>query len=118
MCKQGDIAWVLKTDRHGRNPKTRPFVIVSDTDGLPDDAPLVGVAVSSWVPHPLPVNQVELPWHNSRHPVTGLNKPSVAICDWFETFTRDEIQNICGRAPAKKMFEIMSHVAAHDDEDE
>ena len=114
MCKQGDIAWVLMADPQGRNHKTRPFVIVSDVDSLPDDSALVGVAVSSQVPHPIPTSQVALPWSLPRHPVTGLCKPSVAIYDWFGSFTKGEIENIRGRVPGNRMVQIMEHVNRQD----
>ena len=114
MCKQGDIAWVLMPDPNRQNHKTRPFVIVSDAENVPDDEPLAGVAVSSQVPNPIPSNQVPLPWDNSRHRVTGLYKPSVAVCDWLATFSRAQIENIQGHVPGKQMVQIIRHISGYD----
>ena len=110
MCQQGDIAWVYRPDPQGRNHKTRGHVIITDTDAVADNAILVGVAITGEFSDPLADNQIALPWSLPRHPVTGLRKPSVAVCNWLVTFSPDEIDNIGGRAPGGQLFQIMRQV--------
>ena len=117
MCQQGDIAWVRVEDPQGRNPKIRPIIIISDTEEISADAPLVGVAVSGVIPDPVPSDYVALPWQNGGHPVTNLYKPSVAVCSWIISIQRSEISNISGRVPAAKLLKIMEQVAGEPPED-
>jgi hypothetical protein len=65
-------------DPHGRNPKDRPCVIVTDPEAIPEGRQLV-VAISTVLPAILPDDYVLLPWQRPYHPKTGLNKRNAAI---------------------------------------
>lgn len=79
--RYGQIVLATVSDGHG-NTKTRPVVIVTRTDQISADRPMLAVCVSTQVEHPTPDDHVALPWSNPRHPRTGLNKPNVAKCNW------------------------------------
>jgi hypothetical protein len=51
--RQGSIVWVAAPDLRGRNPKTRPFVILNNPQDIRAGATLVGVAVTSTFREPL-----------------------------------------------------------------
>src|SRR3954454_5167041 len=75
---------VLATVGDGRgNTKTRPVVIVTPTDDITGDLPVLAVCISTQDEEPMPPEHVALPWSNPRHPRTGLNKPNVAKCNWI-----------------------------------
>jgi len=107
---QGQIVWVRVSDQAGRNPKTRPAVILTATDEISDDEPIVVVAVSTRFDRPLPDNKIELPWHRDRHPVTGLRRRCVAVCDWLVEIRPSAIEDVAGTVPPAKMRQIISRV--------
>lgn len=98
-------------DPNGTNPKTRPILLVADF--YEGDDLIDGVAVSSTFDEPLPVTQVELPFSRSRTCRTGLDRPSVAVCDWPVTATPDDIVKRIGAVPAKELLDILQRVAGN-----
>ena len=69
--QQGSIVWVELVDPAGRNPKTRPAVVLTPSNEILPGGTIYVAAASSTFNEPLPVNQVVLPWHPQKHPVTG-----------------------------------------------
>lgn len=57
---------------------------------------------------PLLANRVELPWQNGKHPVTGLYKPCVAVCDWLQEIDQAAIVSIGGVVPSVVLANILS----------
>jgi hypothetical protein len=55
---------------------------------------------------------VDLPWHRSGHPRTGLKKRSSAVCTWLVEFGEAPIQEYAGIVPGKALYEILEKVAA------
>ena len=105
--QQGSIVWVRMTDPNGVNPKERPAVVVTPTEEIVPGEALVVVAVTSTFTRPLPTNRVELPWHNSGHPVTGLRRRCIAVCDWLIAVDQVAIINVVGIVPVRVLDTIL-----------
>lgn len=95
------------TDRNGY-PKNRPAVILTPTAEIEKGSPIIIFAISSKIKHPLPSNQVPLPADPDGTVGTGLDKDSVAVCNWAETISRSDITRIVGRVPIIQL-KIISH---------
>ena len=108
--QQGRIVWVRVVDPAGRNPKLRPAVIVTRTSEITATEPMVGVAVSSTFKQPLSASQNELPWQQGGHPVTGLNRRCVAVCEWVIRFTTAEVESVGGTVPHSILLRIVRFV--------
>jgi hypothetical protein len=107
--QQGSIVWATVPDPTG-TPKTRPLVIITATNEIVLDAPIVGAAITATFPDPPPDTHIELPWHPRRHQATQLAKRSAAVCKWLVTLRPSEIEEIKGFVPTKTMVEIMRKV--------
>ncbi len=108
--QQGRIIWVTVRDPNGENPKERPAVIVTATEEIRPEQPFVAVAITGTLPRPLPPEYVELPWHRSGHPRTGLRKRCAAVCTWLiETQARD-VKDCGGIVPESQMRAILERL--------
>lgn len=113
---QGQIIEAYLPDQAGRNHKDRPAVILTSTNKVYEVERIRVVAVTSRFDEPVPDVKVKLPWMYPRggghrgHPVTGLNRPSVAICNWVCSCTTDEVKRVGGFVPAKYFDEIWKQV--------
>ncbi len=106
----GRIVWVELTDPRGGNPKCRPAVVLTDAADVPPGEPLIGVAVTTHLPTPLPSDYVQLPWHRNRHPVTSLYAPCAAKCSWLVEFQAHDIQSYAGVLPDAVLHQIIAKV--------
>lgn len=110
--QRGQIVSACVPDPQNRNPKRRPLVIVSATENIKPDEPFLAVAIAGTLPQPLTDEYVELPWHNNKHPRTGLTKRCAAKCDWLEKITEADIEKYQGRVPDTQMLQILEKVKA------
>lgn len=108
--QQGSIIWVVVADKGGVNPKCRPAVVVTPTDEITDDDTFVVVAATSTFTKPLPENQIELPWKAGGHPVTGLYKRCVAVCDWLAEVSHSDVDSIGGIVPPAVLRKILAQI--------
>ncbi len=108
--QQGSIIWVELVDPAGRNPKTRPAVVLTASHELLAGGKIYVAAASSTFNEPLPVNQVALPWHPQKHPVTGLRKKCVVMCDWIAEIDSAQILEIGGVCPPAILFQILAQL--------
>jgi hypothetical protein len=108
----GLIVRAVVSDPAGRNPKARPLVLLTGEDDTPADAPLVGVAITSTLPTPLPDHYVLLPWDRAGHRQTGLKKKCAAVCNWFPKVNRSESLQVMGRVPDATFEEVRQRVRA------
>jgi len=115
---RGRIVWVELTDPQGRNPKTRPAVIVTATGDIKPDGTVVVVAVSSQVDASPPDVQVELPWANGGHPRTRLKERCAAVCTWLAEVPVSAIQRYGGTVPAAQMLRIIALLESLEEPDE
>ena len=89
--RYGDILLISALlDPQGRNPKNRPVV-----------------AITTFLPDPLPDDHVLLPWQTPRHPRTGLNKRCASVASWLGVVPREQIIRKVGVAPAKRLLELV-----------
>ena len=103
----GQIIWADIADANGIS-KAGPAVVVTATDQIVPTGTLEVVAVTSFVPDPLPDDHVLLPWHAQGHPRTGLNRTSAAVCTWIAVISMDNVQNVAGIVPSAELAEIIS----------
>jgi hypothetical protein len=87
------------------------------SDKIPTAEKLKVVAITSWLPDPMPDDHVLLPWHNLGHPRTGLKRKCAAVCSWAVMISAKDVQNAVGRVPGPLMVEIMSKVSAEPSDD-
>lgn len=113
LLQQGRIVWVTVCDPNGENPKERPAVIITATEEIQLDQPIVAVAITGTLENPLPPECVELPWHRNKHPRTGLKKRCAAQCHWLITMNQDDIKEYAGIVPETKMIEILARIPKH-----
>jgi hypothetical protein len=111
----GQIVWVEIADANGI-VKARPAIIVTPNDRITPSGSLEVVAVTSFLPDPLPDDHVLLPWHAQGHPRTGLNRKSAAVCSWQARISATAIQSVAGIVPGSILIEIMSRVASAGEE--
>jgi hypothetical protein len=107
--QQGSIVWATVPDPTGA-PKTRPLVIITETNEIVLDAPIVGVAITATYPDPPPDTHIELPWHPRRHQATQLVKRSAAVCNWLVTLKASQVGEMKGFVPTKTMVDIVRKV--------
>ncbi len=108
--QQGSIVWVELVDPAGRNPKTRPAVVLTPSNEILPGGTIYVAAASSTFNEPLPVNQVVLPWHPQKHPVTGLRKKCVVMCEWIAEIDPAHILEIGGVCPPSHLFQILARL--------
>jgi len=115
----GQIIRAVVRDRHGYR-KTRPVIILTPTDEIEWDSPMVVAAVTtSGLGHPLPANYLRLPAVGEPGGrITGLPKPSAAVVDWLETIYPDEILDVYGRIPERLLRELLARVGELDEDDQ
>ena len=113
--QQGHIVWALMCDLNGRNSKQRPAVVITATDEIQDDGEVVVVAITSTLEDPLPDGYVLLPWHQQRHPRTGLNKRCAACCKWLVPIKVSDVEQIVGRVPDQEMKTILEQIPRASD---
>jgi hypothetical protein len=69
------------------------------------------MAISTSYPTPPPLGHVELPWHNDKKRVsTRLNQRSAAVVNWLRFVHPDEIEELAGDVPPRKMLEILQQL--------
>jgi len=98
-------------DPQGRNPKDRPAIIITPTAEIDPSLPLQVIAVTTFLPDPLPDDHVLLPWQQPRHPRTGLNKRCAAVCSWLARVDESRVIRSVGFVPDRPLVEIAAILA-------
>jgi mRNA-degrading endonuclease toxin of MazEF toxin-antitoxin module len=109
LCR-GRIVWVELVDPQGRNPKCRPAVIVTPDEDIRVDGEVWVVAISSQLDEAPAESQVELPWHRTGHPRTGLKERSAAVCTWLEKVSVAAIRGYAGTVPGRQLLDILTRI--------
>ena len=107
----GQIIWAEIADLNGIR-KARPAVVITPDDEIKPSGPLEVIAITSFLPQPLPDDHVLLPWHAQRHPRTGLKRKCAAVCSWSAKITEKDVQSTVGLVPDPLMLEIMAKVVS------
>lgn len=107
--KQGTIVWAVIADPRG-SLKHRPAVIITASEEIILDQPIVAVAVTTSFPNPPPDSHVELPWNASGSVQTGLRRRSAAVCEWLVRLRPSDVAKINGVVPHRQLLEIVEKV--------
>jgi hypothetical protein len=86
----GRIIWG-SFPRHGKNVGRHRGIILNTSAEIEAGEPLLIVVISSKLSLAKPEDMVILPSKAGGHPVTGLTKPSAAMCDWWLTVSQSDI---------------------------
>jgi len=105
--EQGRVILATVFDPQGRNPKTRPAVIISETTQIQADGRIACVAITSSVPDEIPDDFVLLPFQPQGKVRTGLRMRSAAMCSWLFEISEDKIEKYVGLVPTQLMKEII-----------
>jgi mRNA-degrading endonuclease toxin of MazEF toxin-antitoxin module len=111
--RQGRIVYVTVFDSHGKNPKRRPVILVSPPEGVPEGAPLIGVAVSTQPRDPLRPEEIRLPSNRQKQGSSRLPERCVAVCDWAVQFFPQQIEEVGGMIYGELLFEILEQALPH-----
>jgi hypothetical protein len=60
------------------------LLVVSPTDELGEGLLFKVVAITTFIPDPMPDDHVLIPYQRPRHPRTALDKRAAAVCSWIE----------------------------------
>jgi len=102
----GQIIWALLKDSRGFR-KQRPAIILTPTDEIDEEKPLVVMCITTTFPDPTPDNHLSLPWNaDPRRVTTRLARRSAAVLDWLDTLYPDEVIALKGHVPQRLMDEI------------
>lgn len=104
---RGSIVQATVLDPGGRNPKSRPLVLVSLVAELAAGEPHLAVAITGSLSKPLAEDEVALPWQRAGHPKTGLSKRCGAKCSWIVEVTDAQIESVNGRVPDRQLWMIL-----------
>lgn len=103
----GQIVLASVVDPQGRNPKVRPCVVVSNEPAITAGGPVRVVCITGTLDGIDAEDRVDLPWHRSGHPRTGLNKPSAADCSWQADVALEDVVADKGRVPDAELRRIV-----------
>jgi len=106
--QQGSIVLAEVGDARGLR-KRRPVLIISSSDDIIQDRPIVGLAITTTFPQPVPASHVEIPWHPRGHPCTGLRRRSAVVCDWPVVFS-PHTATVRGFLPTVYLIEVLEKV--------
>jgi len=107
VLRYGQIVIVSgMADPNGVNHKDRPSVVVTPTNEILLDGPVVVVAISTLLPGPIPDDHVELPWDPRGHPRTGLRTRCAAVVPWIQEVPAARIIKSIGTVPGKQLETI------------
>lgn len=104
--RRGRIIWAEVRDPRG-HLKLRPGIIMTPTDEIRADEPLIVMAITTTFPEPAPDDHVELPWFPRGHPVTKLRRRSAAVVTWLDGVNVENVAELCGEVPKKQMELIL-----------
>ncbi len=109
--EQGSIVWAWVEDPRG-NWKKRPALILTATDEIILNAPIVAAPITSTFTDPPPHECVLLPSQKRGHPSTRLYLRSVAVCGgWGPIELRpSDILSVEGFLPTKYLIKVLQRV--------
>jgi len=97
-------------DPNGRNPKDRPAIILALKGDPGPNRRFLAMAVTTWIPDPLPDDYILLPWQAPYHPRTGLSKRCAAVGTWLTIVGPERMVRQIGFVPGRQRAEILAFV--------
>ena len=113
MLQQGRIVWANVPKPDGSPGKPRTTVIITATEEINDTDPFVVVAVTSSFLEPLRDSEVRLPFHPQGGGRIGLNRPTVAVCDWLTELRKPQVLQEVGSLPTAVTVEIVEKTRSY-----
>ena len=113
MLHQGRIVWADVPRPDGSPGKPRTVVIVTATEEINDTDPFVVVAITSTFQEPLRDAEVRLPFQPQGGGRIGLNRPTIAVCDWLIQLTKGQVLREVGSLPTAVMIEIVGKTRSY-----
>ena len=107
---QGQVVRIAVPDPRGKNPKSRPVVILTETAELADNDEFVVACISTQFSEPLPQHCIPAPWSPDGHAKSGLRQPSVVKCRWLLKVKREDVEETLGHLSSATMLDIMREV--------
>ncbi|HWE95959.1 MAG TPA: type II toxin-antitoxin system PemK/MazF family toxin [Tepidisphaeraceae bacterium] len=104
--RRGRIIWATLRDHNGIE-KHRPAVVLTPTDDICEDEPIVVVAVTTTFADPPPADHVLLPWDPQGRTLTKLRKRSAAVLSWIVEVLPNDIVECQGDLPAPLVTRIL-----------
>ncbi len=101
----GRIFWAIAPGERGGG-KSRPMIVVSRQVDIIRTGQVFVVVCSTDFEPPVRDHEVELPHDTDRKSITGLPKPTVAVCNWTTTYSVVDIRETAGLIPAHLLREI------------
>jgi PemK-like, MazF-like toxin of type II toxin-antitoxin system len=106
----GSVVWAELEDTNGFR-KVRPAVVVTATADLAAGKPVRVVAITTWLPTPLPDDHILLPWDRQGKARSGLRRRCAAVASWQATSLAADVQKVVGILPAAVIGELLTKVA-------
>jgi len=103
----GQVVLAYVSDGRGRT-KERPCVVISSDRSNDAGEPLQAIAITGIFREPLPTYHVPLPWTPDGSGPTGLNKPSVAKCNWPREIDPHKVVRSLGFLPPGTLRTIVA----------
>lgn len=107
--RRGRIIFATIYDHNGF-AKNRPCLVLTKTEDIHPDEPLVVMAITTSFIEPPPGNCITLPWHPRGHPITRLRQRSAAVVGWYDEITVSDVLGYGGDVPPKTMSDILARV--------
>jgi hypothetical protein len=104
--RYGRIIWATLKDHNGYR-KSRPTIVLTPTNEIKENTPIVVMAITTTFGEPPPDDHVPLPFNpDPRRVGTQLARRSAAVTSWLDTLYADEITGYCGDVPPALMRRI------------
>ncbi len=104
--QQGSIVWARVVAPNGET-KERPVLIITADSEIAEDAPIVGLAITTSFGDPPPPNHFPLPWSRTGGVATGLRRRSAVVCDWAVVLQIRDILEVKGHAVPAILAEVL-----------
>lgn len=108
--QQGSVIWAEVPDPRGNNHKVRPLIVVTKNSEIVGDDLIAAIAVSTLFSLPLEDYEIPLPWSEKGHPLTGLYRACVAVCNWVVPVDPTTIKAIRGPLTSQLLTSIIEKV--------
>jgi mRNA-degrading endonuclease toxin of MazEF toxin-antitoxin module len=102
---------VTIADSRGGNPKTRPAVVLTETNAIGSATEIQVAAVTTQMGVAPFSDTVELPSSPTGHPQTKLRKRCEVVCDWLLSIPVGDVRDSGGQIPPEVLAEILEKVA-------
>ena len=108
----GRVVWMNTLDSQGRNPKGRPFIVITSNDIIEAGGPVRAIAVTTRLDQVPGDQMVLLPYGKGNR--LGFTKPCAAYCRWVENVEPAKIESFGGVLSARLLADIIAKMNITD----